>query len=93
MKHVACLVVAVMSATSAYAAAGASGGVDPNDRLLQLGLVDVTNPPYLADPTGARDCTEAIQRAVNDARDSGFVCYFPEGTYAISVPGERPRIS
>jgi hypothetical protein len=38
----------------------------------------------LADPTGDVDSTAAIQRAVNDARDQGLVCFFPEGTYLIS---------
>ena len=57
---------------------------DRSDRLFQLGLLDVTKAPYLADPTGTADSTEAIQRAVNDARDHGLVCFFPEGTYLIS---------
>lgn len=59
-------------------------GVHPSDPLLQSGCLDVTRPPYEADPSGAQDATEAIQRAVNDARDHGLVCFFPEGTYLIS---------
>ncbi|NQU11179.1 hypothetical protein HQ590_10340 [bacterium] len=59
-------------------------GVNPADRLLQLGLLDVTKTPYRADPTGVADSTMAIQRAVNDARDQALVCFFPEGTYLIS---------
>jgi hypothetical protein len=58
--------------------------VDPADRLLQLGLLDVTKAPYRADATGVADSTKAIQRAVNDARDHALVCFFPEGTYLIS---------
>jgi hypothetical protein len=38
----------------------------------------------LADATGRTDATAAIQRAVNDARDAGLVCFFPEGTYLVS---------
>lgn len=57
---------------------------DRSDRLFQLGLLDVTKVPYSADPTGEVDSTEAIQRAVNDARDHWLVCFFPEGTYLIS---------
>jgi hypothetical protein len=57
---------------------------DRSDRLFQLGLLDVTKAPYSADPTGKVDSTAAIQRAVNDARDHGLVCFFPEGTYLIS---------
>jgi hypothetical protein len=57
---------------------------DRNDKLYQLGLLDVTKAPYSADPTGKADSTAAIQRAVNDARDNWLVCFFPEGTYLIS---------
>jgi len=57
---------------------------DRSDRLFQLGLLDVTKAPYSADPAGEVDSTAAIQRAVNDARDHGLVCFFPEGTYLIS---------
>ncbi len=58
--------------------------LDRNDQLFQFGLLDVTKAPYSADPTGEADSTAAIQRAVNDARDHGLVCFFPEGTYLIS---------
>jgi len=57
---------------------------DRGDELYQLGLLDVTKAPYLADPTGQVDSTTAIQRAVNDARDNWLVCFFPGGTYRIS---------
>lgn len=57
---------------------------DRSDPFYRLGLLDVTKPPYLADPTGQQDSTAAIQRAVNDARDHWLVCFFPEGTYLIS---------
>jgi hypothetical protein len=59
-------------------------GADPANALLQLGCLDVTAAPYRADPTGRTDATAAIQRAVNDARDHGLVCFFPEGTYLVS---------
>jgi len=59
-------------------------GVDTTDRLLQAGCLEVTKAPYLADPSGVTDSTEAIQRAVNDARDHRLACFFPEGTYLIS---------
>ncbi|MBM4091335.1 MAG: hypothetical protein FJ276_18215 [Planctomycetes bacterium] len=58
--------------------------LDRSDRLFQFGLLDVTKIPYSADPTGQVDSTAAIQRAVNDARDHGLVCFFPEGVYLIS---------
>lgn len=77
-------------------------GFDRSDRLFQLGLLDVTKPPYAADPTGRVDSTAALQRAVNDARDHGLVCFFREGTYLISdtlsceqqvTKLDRPRVS
>lgn len=69
------------AASAVMAAAAELSGGDP---LLEVGCLDVTKAPYQADPSGASDSTEAIQRAVNDARDRGLVCFFPEGTYAIS---------
>jgi hypothetical protein len=62
----------------------ASGWLSAADPLFDIGCLDVTQPPYLADPTGTKDSTAALQRAVNDARDRGLVCFFPEGTYVVS---------
>lgn len=59
-------------------------GVEASDSLLKSGLLDVTKKPYLADPKGTADATEAIRAAINDARDFGLVCFFPAGTYLIS---------
>lgn len=72
------------TATLSALAAGlnASAGMDADPRA--AGCLDVTRPPYSADPTGTHDATEAIQRAVNDARDQWMACFFPEGTYLIS---------
>jgi hypothetical protein len=55
-----------------------------NVRLAALGLVDVTAAPFGADPTGERDSTDAIQRAINAARDAQMVCFFPPGDYKVS---------
>ncbi len=75
----------VLAAFAADVMAGESpADADSPDRLLQLGCLDVTKAPYTADPTGQADSTRAIQRAVNDARDRGLVCFFPSGTYVIS---------
>lgn len=49
-----------------------------------LGLVTVTEAPFHADPTGQADCTEALQRAIDQARDFQMVCFFPPGTYRVS---------
>lgn len=72
--------------------AKAPPGVDANDGLLKTGCLDVTKAPYQADPSGRKDSTAAIQRAVNDARDHQLVCYFPEGTYLVSdtISCEQP---
>jgi len=55
-----------------------------NQELARLGLVDVTAAPFHADPMGRRDSTQALQRAIEFARDAQMVCYFPSGTYTIS---------
>lgn len=55
-----------------------------DDDLSSLGLLDITASPFLADPTGTKDSTKAIQDAVNHARNNRMVCFFPEGTYLIS---------
>lgn len=67
-------------------------GVKATDSLLEAGCLDVTKAPYFADSTGRKDSTAAIQRAVNDARDYQYVCFFPSGTYLISdtISCEQP---
>jgi hypothetical protein len=59
-------------------------GCEIADPLADLGCFDITKAPYFADPTGKTDSTQALQKAVNDGRDKGLVCYFPEGTYIVS---------
>ena len=54
-------------------------------RLAALGFLDVTKAPYLADPTGKKDATAAIQQALNDARDARLVTYLPAGRYLVSA--------
>ncbi|NOY81421.1 MAG: hypothetical protein GXP31_10510 [Kiritimatiellaeota bacterium] len=55
-----------------------------NQRLAKLGLVDATAAPFNADPTGKRDATAALQRAIDFARDAQMVCFLPPGTYTVS---------
>ncbi len=59
-------------------------GVAASDPLVETGCLDVTRAPYLADPSGKKDATAALQRAINDARDFQYVCFFPAGVYLIS---------
>lgn len=50
-------------------------------------VIDVTSPPYNADPTGSTDATVAIQQAMDD-HDGDIlrrsILYFPNGTYRLS---------
>ncbi|SKA87655.1 Pectate lyase superfamily protein [Paucidesulfovibrio gracilis DSM 16080] len=57
---------------------------DFQPELTRLGYLDVTLPPFLADPTGKTDTTKALQRAIDHARDHQLVCFFPSGIYRIS---------
>lgn len=51
---------------------------------LSDGLVHVTGEPFNANPTGATDSTNALNRAINFAREHYLTAYFPCGTYTIS---------
>ena len=55
-----------------------------NQALARLGFVDVAAAPFRADATGERDSTQALQRAIEFARDAQMVCFFPLGTYTVS---------
>lgn len=48
-------------------------------------VIDVTKPPYGADPQGKMDATTAIQSALDAAAGAGGgVVYLPAGTYRVS---------
>lgn len=49
-----------------------------------LGLLDATKAPYLADPSGVRDSSDALERAMADARDARLVTWLPAGRYRVS---------
>jgi hypothetical protein len=50
-------------------------------------VIDVTQPPYSADPDGKENSTAAIQAAIDEAgRRGGGVVFLPEGTYRIAPP-------
>ncbi len=69
---------------------GVPGGI-PTTRSHRL---DVTQPPYQADRTGATDAQPAIMRALADAKDNDVV-YLPAGTYRINtaVTVDKSRIT
>ncbi len=56
----------------------------PNAVKLDPKWVVVTEAPFNADPTGQRDSTEALQKALDESRNRSTVCFFPSGTYLIS---------
>ncbi|MCB9497782.1 MAG: hypothetical protein H6686_12920 [Fibrobacteria bacterium] len=50
-------------------------------------VFDVSQAPFLADPSGKQDATSAIQRAIDSAQAAGGgVVFLPEGTYRVSLP-------
>ncbi|HBE03365.1 MAG TPA: hypothetical protein DC049_12980 [Spirochaetia bacterium] len=55
-----------------------------NRKLAEMGMIDITSSPFNADPKGRKDSTQAIQAAVDFARDRQMVCFFPSGTYLLS---------
>jgi hypothetical protein len=55
-----------------------------NSPLVSLGLADVTAAPFLADPSGQKDATEALLRAMEFARQRKLTLYFPAGVYTVS---------
>jgi hypothetical protein len=70
---------------------GVPGGI-PTDRKT---LLDVTKPPFNADPTGAADAQPAISQAIEKAAPNEVV-YLPAGTYRLNKGiglGTRSRIT
>lgn len=55
-------------------------------------VINVTQFPYFADPTGVQDSTAALQRAMDDYDGGIFsfrfrvILYFPNGTYRLTAP-------
>ena len=51
-------------------------------------IIDVTKAPYFADPTGKRDSTEALKKAVDDVLSAYEKAFYEtkEKLYAIEEP-------
>ena len=62
----------------------ADPGLGANQPLVKLGFLDVTRPPFSADPTGAADCTAALQAAVDFGRRAYLVVGVPPGSYRVN---------
>jgi hypothetical protein len=70
-----------------FSYAGYHRGEKPVPRI-EGAVLDVTKPPYQADPTGVKDSTSEIQAALDAAGDSGGgVVFLPAGTYRIQPQG------
>lgn len=54
------------------------------DVTLYDGYVDANNVRHSVDPTGNKDSTVALQKAIDDAYDYQLAVFFPEGTYSVS---------
>ena len=56
-------------------------------------VVDVTDPPYGADPSGEEDATAAIQRALDDVGAAGGgTVHLPAGTYRVEPPDDSRAV-
>ncbi len=56
-------------------------------------VLDVTRPPYGADPSGEEDATEAIQEAIDDAGAAGGgTVHLPAGTYRVQPPDDSRAV-
>jgi hypothetical protein len=60
------------------------GGTKKATSAAGSGLLDITAPPYSADPSGKADCTGSLQNALNDAEKTGMAVYLPVGRYLVS---------
>ena len=47
-------------------------------------VIDLTKPPYNADPTGVADAAPAINQAFEDHNDEREILYLPAGTYLVA---------
>lgn len=70
-----------------FSYAGYHGGTEPLPASVSGPVVDATQAPYGADPTGTVDSTTAIQQALDAVGEGGGgVVYLPAGRYLISLP-------
>ena len=63
---------------------GAVLGKSHSSRLLDLGYLDPTQPPFNADPTGHIDSTARLQAAIEYARRNYLAVWLPSGEYLVT---------
>lgn len=74
-------VVALVAAALATTVAAAA----PLPRTsLPRGVLSVTDPPWRADPTGARDATAALQAAIEEGANTRTTVFIPAGRYRLT---------
>eukprot|EP00040_Diaphanoeca_grandis_P014749 m.74928 g.74928 ORF g.74928 m.74928 type:complete len:873 (-) comp24718_c0_seq2:61-2679(-) len=61
------------------------GGLGDAQPLSKLGYLDVTKPPFNADPTGTTDATKALQQAIDFGRQAYLTVLVPSGTFKVSA--------
>lgn len=91
------LPTAILSILATLAVSASGRSVTPpvtpvflEDEIIFATIV-ATDAPYRADPTGERDATEAINRAMDRVRQlGGGTCYLPAGTYRVEGHLEIP---
>ena len=59
-------------------------GAGSQDAELAQGLLDVTRPPFSADPSGQLDSTQALQQALDFAYSHYLITYLPPGHYRVT---------
>lgn len=59
-------------------------GNDTQARAYDWGVIDPTQQPFNADPSGAADSTHALRFALDFARRSGLAVRLPVGNYSVS---------
>ena len=74
---------ATLATTMAAAPAPVTGAPLPRTSLPR-GVLSVTDPPWRADPTGARDATAALQAAIEEGANTRMTVFIPAGRYRVT---------
>ena len=86
LRRVLCIACLVCAGSGVLRAAAEVQITFPDD----AGVIDVTKAPYNSKPDGTSDCTDAIQKALDDHPANNRIIYLPNGTYLVSNTIEWP---